>query len=39
MQIQAKNAIEKSVVPQFIRIKDFFEKEYYKKTKECRNGS
>ena len=29
----AKNAIEKSVVPQFIRIKDFFEKEYYKKTR------
>ena len=29
----AKNAIEKSVVPQFIRIKDFFEKEYYNKTR------
>ena len=31
--IAAKNAIEKSVVPQFIRIKDFFENEYYKKTR------
>ena len=31
--VAAKNAIEKSVVPQFIRIKDFFEKEYYKKTR------
>ena len=29
----AKNAIEKSVVPQFIRIKNFFENEYYKKTR------
>ena len=31
--VAAKNAIENSVVPQFIRIKDFFEKEYYKKTR------
>ena len=43
--VAAKNAIEKSVVPQFIRIKDFFEKEYYKKTRttigvsETPNGS
>ena len=43
--IAAKNAIDKSVVPQFIRIKDFFEKEYYKKTRttigvsETPNGS
>tara|TARA_B100000927_G_scaffold59010_1_gene45820 strand:+ start:2562 stop:4271 length:1710 start_codon:yes stop_codon:yes gene_type:complete len=41
----AKNAIEKSVVPQFIRIKNFFENEYYKKTRtsigvsETPNGS
>ena len=31
--IEAKKAIEKSVVPQFIRIKDFFEKEYYPNTR------
>tara|TARA_B100001939_G_scaffold81015_1_gene68876 strand:+ start:1663 stop:3369 length:1707 start_codon:yes stop_codon:yes gene_type:complete len=45
IHIAAKNAIEKSVVPQFIRIKDFFEEEYYKKTRtsigvsEIPNGS
>ena len=31
--IEAKKAIEKSVVPQFIRIKDFFEEEYYPNTR------
>ena len=31
--IEAKKAIENSVVPQFIRIKDFFEKEYYPNTR------
>ena len=31
--IEAKKAIERSVVPQFIRIKDFFEKEYYPNTR------
>ena len=31
--IAAKKAIENSVVPQFIRIKDFFEKEYYPNTR------
>ena len=30
---EAKKAIENSVVPQFIRIKDFFEKEYYPNTR------
>ena len=43
--IEAKKAIENSVVPQFIRIKDFFEKEYYPNTRttigvsETPNGS
>ncbi len=31
--IVAKKAIENSVVPQFTRIKDFFEKEYYPNTR------
>ena len=31
--VEAKKAIENSVVPQFIRIKDFFEKEYYPNTR------
>ena len=31
--IEAQKAIEKNVVPQFIRIKDFFEKEYYPNTR------
>ena len=31
--IVAQKAIEKNVVPQFIRIKDFFEKEYYPNTR------
>ena len=31
--IEAKKAIENSVVPQFIRIKDFLEKEYYPNTR------
>ena len=31
--IEAKKAIENSVVPQFIRIKDFFEEEYYPNTR------
>ena len=31
--IEAKKAIENSVVPQFIRIKVFFEKEYYPNTR------
>ena len=31
--IEAKKAIENSVVPQFFRIKDFFEKEYYPNTR------
>ena len=45
IHIAAKNAMEKSVIPQFIRIKDFFEEEYYKKTRtsigvsEIPNGS
>jgi uncharacterized protein (DUF885 family) len=43
--IEAQKAIEKNVVPQFIRIKDFFEKEYYPNTRnsigvsETPNGS
>ena len=43
--IVAQKAIEKNVVPQFIRIKDFFEKEYYQNTRnsigvsETPNGS
>lgn len=43
--IEAKKAIEKNVIPQFIRIKDFFEKEYYPNTRksigvsEIPNGS
>ena len=43
--IVAQKAIEKNVVPQFIRIKDFFEKEYYPNTRnsigvsETPNGS
>ena len=31
--IEAKKAIEKNVVPQFVRIKEFFEKEYYPNTR------
>tara|TARA_S200000501_G_scaffold101444_1_gene94944 strand:+ start:503 stop:2212 length:1710 start_codon:yes stop_codon:yes gene_type:complete len=31
--IEAQKAIEKNVVPQFVRIKDFFEKEYYPNTR------
>ena len=31
--IEAKNAIEKNVVPQFTRIKGFFENEYYPNTR------
>ena len=31
--IAAKNAIEKNVIPQFIRVKDFFENEYYPNTR------
>ena len=31
--IEAQKAIEKNVVPQFIRIKNFFEKEYYPNTR------
>ena len=30
---EAKKAIEKNVVPQFVRIKEFFEKEYYPNTR------
>jgi len=43
--IEAKKAIEKNVVPQFVRIKEFFEKEYYPNTRktigvsETPNGS
>ena len=43
--IEAQKAIEKNVVPQFIRIKDFFENEYYPNTRnsigvsETPNGS
>ena len=42
---EAKKAIEKNVVPQFVRIKEFFEKEYYPNTRktigvsETPNGS
>jgi len=31
--IAAKNAIEKNIIPQFIRVKDFFENEYYPNTR------
>ena len=43
--IEAKKTIEKNVVPQFVRIKEFFEKEYYPNTRktigvsETPNGS